>query len=128
MMYTFGVWTWASQPTTNVTPELEFAGQTHVQKIELDIEPRFYAFQMSVPVDVKRAWIKLQPNKRNGSNETIFYDGLVFSPGNYPVDQIPDLFPTNAHDGTWGGKSYENLLRNSSAEVGGLGIKPRIDR
>jgi len=125
--YTLGVWMWASKPVSSVTPVVKYSKQSHSQEIDLAMEPRYYIFQMEIPKEIKRVWIHLRPFIGNESRVEVYYDGLVFAQGQYPVDQIPDLSLSNSEFGMWGGKAYKNLIRNPSAETPGIRIQPRID-
>jgi hypothetical protein len=57
----------------------------------------------------------------------VFYDGLVLAEGEYPLDSNPVFGTTMGAYGEWGGKPFQNLLQNPSAEKAGPRIYSFID-
>jgi hypothetical protein len=126
--YSFGAWMWASQPMSVQTPTVGVGSQVTSNSIELGITPAFYAFPVEVKKDGLRTWISLAPKAGPVQEGLIYYDGLVLAQGVYPLDQAPAYAGVGGEHGTWGGKTFQNLVRNASAEAGGLRFIPSLDR
>lgn len=119
---------WATQSLQGLTPVLEIpdTGQLIYKEIALDRVPNFYAFSVVVPKDSTRLGLALeQPNAL--ANTTIFYNGLVFAEGQYPLGESPEFDNAGGARGVWGGKPFFNLLRNSSAEQAWFQVRPWAD-
>ena len=46
----------------------------------------------------------------------VVYNGMIMVEGEYPLDQPPTFFDSSLKSGTWGGRTFTNLLKNPSAE------------
>ncbi len=46
----------------------------------------------------------------------VVYNGMIMAEGEYPIDQPPTFFDASLNSGTWGGRTFTNLLKNPSAE------------
>jgi hypothetical protein len=46
----------------------------------------------------------------------VVYNGMIMVEGEYPLDQPPTFFDLSLKSGTWGGRTFTNLLKNPSAE------------
>lgn len=46
----------------------------------------------------------------------VMYNGMIMIEGEYPLDQPPTFFDASLNGGTWGGRTFINLLKNPSAE------------
>jgi hypothetical protein len=126
--YTFGAWMWASQPMRVQTPTVGVGSQVTASSIELGTAPAFYAFPVEVKKDGLRMWISLAPQAGPAQEGLVYYDGLVLAQGAFPLDQAPAYAGADGEHGTWGGKTFQNLVRNASAEAGGLRFIPAFDR
>jgi hypothetical protein len=125
---TLGAWMWTTQSLRGLTPVLEIpdTGQQYYKEITLDRVPNFYAFSTVVPKDATRIGLALeQPNA--SANTTIFYNGLVFAEGQYPLGESPEFENAGGARGIWGGKPFVNLLRNPSAEQAWFKARPWAD-
>ena len=57
----------------------------------------------------------------------IYYDGLVLVEGKWPEKQAPVFQDINGKSGMWGEKSFDNLIRNASAEEAQPWIRSWMD-
>jgi hypothetical protein len=57
----------------------------------------------------------------------IYYDGIVLAQGKFPIDQAPQ-FTEGSSSGIWGETSFQNLLRNGSAESSWFYLRPWADK
>ena len=122
-----GGWIWTTQPAVVTLPFLKTEKQVFTEQVIVDETPRFYAFRAKLPDNMHQLWIYLRPEFSGDAPGRIFYDGLLLVEGNWPELEAP-RFSTNLGDqGEWGGKSFTNLIRNSSAEVSGPRVNPWID-
>ena len=126
--YTFGAWMWASQPMWVQTPTVGVGSQVTANSVEVGTTPAFYAFPVEVKKAGLRTWISLDPKAGSERGGVVYYDGLVLAQGAYPLDMPPAYEGADGTRGTWGGKAFENLVRNPSAEAGSLRLIPVVDR
>jgi hypothetical protein len=123
---TFGYWIWSDQVQSIRAPILKTANQNFSEKLRATLEPKFYSFHATLPLDTDRIWIYLMPEpEKKGSN--IYYDGLVLVEGERPISEIPQFTSADGKNGVWGGESFDNLLHNGSAELAGPRITPVLD-
>jgi hypothetical protein len=122
---TLGAWIWATQPLEINSAQLGVydGQQIYSEKIEIDQTPRFYALNFTPIGDTTQTWVVLEPgNVKIDRPLEIFYDGVVLAQGTFPIDQPPQFA-----EGNWGGVSYENMLRNGSAECSWFYLRPWAD-
>jgi hypothetical protein len=68
-----------------------------------------------------------QPESAIAHPVTIYYDGLLLTTGDRPLDQAPVFASPAADSGTWGGQPFVNYARNASAETAWLSVRPWAD-
>lgn len=126
-VYTLGAWMWAEEPAQVRTPTLGTGLGLEYRLVDVGIEPSFFAFTATVPTTRStRLWVGLNP--ANAKQDIgVYYDGLVLVEGNYPLNMPPKFNSDEGNSGTWGGREFENLIRNASAEHSGLRVTPWID-
>lgn len=124
---TLGAWIWASKPLEINSTQFSIFDRHQVfgHPIAVDRTPRFYAFQFTPRGNTYRAWVILDPGIKLNFEQTveIFYDGVVLAEGDFPVDMPPELSPDGS-TGTWDGITFENLVRNGSAESSWFYLRP----
>ncbi len=119
---TMGVWMWAAQPDGAAsplvlrTPILTDGKTAFFQTVSVGQTPAFYAFRADIPADAGRFWITLAPLGKETAEVRVFYDGFVLAAGEYPLAVPPAFSGTQGEDGVWGGRAFQNLVRNPSAE------------
>lgn len=130
---TVGAWIWANKPVqaeiiTLTTSEYNSNELEHTQKLSIGETPIFYSFSTTVPKHTTRAWVFVSNTaKDDASVVTLYYDGLVLTEGKFPSGTTPVWENFVGNSGTWEGKVFENIVRNSSAESGGLRLRPWVD-
>jgi len=124
---TFGGWIWASEPVQIESPIISTPSSQASISLELTQTPTFFAFQTTLPEDAWRTWFVLARRLPSDRDIEIYYDGLVFAQGDYPIESSPVFNSTLGTYGKWGGKPFQNLLQNPSAEVSGPRIRSFID-
>jgi hypothetical protein len=128
---TLGAWIWASQQVQVVSPALFVpeGKQIFAENIQVDQKPKFFVFHTSLPDATDKIWIALKPfADLTTSKISVYYDGLILLPGNWPEANIPVFDSSAGQTGNWGGQSFVNILRNSSAESSWLRFRPQIDQ
>ena len=127
--YTVGAWMWADRPAELILPRLTAGGTDYTVRAEIDVVPHFYAYTVTLPLgeNIYPFHIDLRPLDYKVGTGMVYYDGIVVAPGYFPDDQPPNFADENASQGTWGGKSFVNMVRNASAETVGPRIRHRID-
>jgi hypothetical protein len=111
---TLGYWIWANQPVKIHSPLLKDDQQYYSELIEVTPKPTFHAFAAKIAGSTRHLQIILVgPNK---PGDLIFIDGLVLVKGDFTASGSPLLADAGGQHGTWGGKSFENPIRNASAE------------
>jgi len=125
--YTLGAWMWADSPVQARTPLLGDGFNVHNGVVEVDLAPSFHAFTATIATDQGvRLWVSLDPKPVNGE-ATVYYDGLVLIEGNISSDIPPSYTTPDGESGDWDGRPFTNLLRNPSAEKGGLRVASWLD-
>lgn len=127
---TLGAWIWANSEGKVATPIFRTYEQNraYFNEIEVGTAPEFHAFSFTVPSDTTAANVLLSGQGRSMSMpNNIYYDGLVLIEGKWPEKQAPVFQDVDGKSGIWGGKSFDNLIRNASAEEAQPWIYPWMD-
>ncbi len=122
---TLGVWMWSDRPVTARTPELFAPPGLFFDSVELTTKPQFFAIRADLPQGKDRIWINLAPKTQQQA--VLYYDGFVLALGEYPLNKPPKEISEDGLSGSWGGKPYQNLLRNPSAEKSALRVRAALD-
>jgi hypothetical protein len=128
---TLGVWVWASEPAQarliidvqNITRD-SYA-------IDINTEPTFYAFHHDIPRKAQRVWLILQarqPSEMSDQSLILYTDGVIATEGSYSLNVVPEFATEDGKRGTWGERTFVNLIRNPSAETRWLYIAPWVER
>ena len=128
---TLGAWMWASEPVTARTPILvdDFGNRSDPEEVTLGLQPTFIATWATLPENTVRVWISLEPLTNTVDEEIrIYYDDVVVAPGLRPLNENPRFINGSTESGEWGGVSFNNLIRNRSAELSGLRLRPWVDQ
>ena len=111
---TLGFWMWADREVEARTPALATENETLYQTVQLTQSPVFYTVE-GVIDEKARLWLTIDPFQGDQDSQ-VYLDGMVLAVGERPLDQPPVFTDEAAMLGTWGGKPFENLLRNGSVE------------
>ena len=126
---TLGAWIWASRDASVNAPSLLGVDQAHSQVVQVGQKPAFYAFTFKIGKDERRLYVALAPFTQVQEHEvTVFYDGVVLEEGERPLNQPPDFTGAEGASGTWGGRTFSNLVRNASAEAAWPSLRPWADK
>lgn len=126
---TVGLWAWAETSLEVQTALLQIDSAPQVRTLTVDSEPRFYAWQFKLPQQPGKVVIQLAPRLLGSSNnqtEALYIDNLVLAAGDFPAGTLPTYPQPDSNWGLWGGRPFENLIRNHSAEHGWLQIRPEL--
>jgi hypothetical protein len=114
---TFGGWIWASEPVDTQVLTLHDGNMSFKMEGALTTEPNFFSETVMLPAGATRAWLSLDPAAAGENpNIKVYYDGLVLVEGAPPVDTSPMLLGSEGQAVAWAGDSFDNQLRNPSAE------------
>ena len=124
---TLGAWIWSSRPMRIQMPTLSCdCGrqlQEFTREIQIGTEPKFYSISATLPANALYVWVAMITSADlEGAQGSIFYDGLVLIKGEMPTKDPPRFEDASGESGTWGEKSFTNLLQNPSAEQAGPGV------
>ncbi|UCD97438.1 MAG: hypothetical protein JSV42_10700, partial [Chloroflexota bacterium] len=125
---TLGAWIWANKPVSVITPILHI-GDTQIQKeVKVDVTPKFFTVTGQVDSSNPPTLITISP-VLSSTDETVsvFYDGITVVPGSWGNDQPPAFSDTSGREGAWGGKQFQNLVRNPSAEYSGPRLRGWVE-
>jgi hypothetical protein len=111
---TFGYWIWANQPVKFHSPLLRGDQQTYSESIDITPDPTFHTFTAKIAGSTRHLQIVLDAPTAPGI--FIYLDGLVLLKGDFTQRGKPVISDAGGQRGTWAGKSYENPIRNASAE------------
>ena len=124
---TLGIWMWANQPVTALTPKVTTQKHEYVQTVQLTEEPIFYTVEAILEADNQRLWVSFDPLPFGSEDAVVYYDGLVLADGLRPLDEPPVYDDNFGSTGTWGNEPFTNMLRNGSAEVSSMRLRKIID-
>ncbi|HMN59159.1 MAG TPA: hypothetical protein PJ988_02270 [Anaerolinea sp.] len=115
---TLGVWGWADREAKVRFPRLKINGREviFVDTIQLTDQPKFYAFEASIPENATSGWMSVFPDYADPGNH-VFWDGFVLAKGSF-MNNPPPVLVSNAQEVEWGGIKFHNGLRNPSVEIG----------
>jgi hypothetical protein len=126
---TLGAWMWASQRVTASAPVFFDGSQTSSQVFDIGKEPQFVSIQVQLPDHLDRGQVILSfSNEAYNIPVSVYFDGIVLSPGKRPVDEPPEFSSARLDHGEWGGRNFNNLIRNSSGEASWPWIRPYAER
>ena len=117
---TFGAWIWAETPLSIRSPKIycnqaNQIGILHNEPIILGTEPEFFAFSATLPETGRPiCWLHFFALKDPGNH--VYWDGIILAQGQYPAEALPEFSDPDGRSGQWGGKRFENLVRNGSGE------------
>ncbi len=128
-IYTLGAWVWADRPMKVFSPILALGPADFQKQVTVGQQPVFVAVRAELPSHESQTMrVILQPTRMgNPDGGSVYYDGIVVVEGEWPLDQPPVFSDEQGEVGTWGGASFQNLLRNGSAETPGPRFIPRLD-
>lgn len=120
---TFGVWARAANEAATVLHPYCQIDQVDLleRDIQLDARWRFVSIVYDIPLDISRIYCALGVPSKGG---VAWYDGMVLVEGGFENNEPLIYLNPDALLGTWGGKTFVNLLRNPSAEQSWLQIDP----
>jgi len=125
---TIGAWVWADSSMIVRLPILNAGDKNTTQPVEIGRTPNFFAYHTEIEEDVTQVHILLSPlTTQSQEDVNIYFDGVILALGNYPTDRNPEFRDSEMRGGLWGGKYFENLLDNPSAEFGGINLRPNIN-
>lgn len=129
---TLGAWLWANQPTQAGPFFIRFWTQggpivdsSHVS-VDATSVPAFHQITVQVPSDAAYAIIFIQQTPHNLSHNTVFWDGVILTPGQFGIG-LPHFTDANGAEGIWMGQRFNNLLQNASAEQGSFQLRKWVD-
>lgn len=123
---TLGVWVWSSKKVTIIQPGLVYIRERfqNLDKVfEVDTTPKFYTFHTTIKPDASVAWIVVFGTEI--PDVTIYYDDWVLAKGSFP-DTPPIYNGNKGKSGTWGGHTFQNVIRNGSGEEGWPFLRPAV--
>ncbi|MFV2044183.1 MAG: ArnT family glycosyltransferase [Anaerolineales bacterium] len=124
-LVSLGAWIWSTEDTVIRPPKLRGANLIERGPIEIKTEPSFQVWTFRVPDSGRYLWIKLDPGGvESAGPATIYYDGLVLAEGARPSDSPPIFSDAGGTSGSWGGRGFDNYVRNASGEVAWPRLRP----
>lgn len=130
-LVTLGAWIWSSKPVRTNTPILNIdkGSSTYSANVDVGTTPVYYAFSVAIPEGSSQTWVALAPQVRaEDEGVDVFYDGVVLAEGERPQHEAPQFGDDYGQRGVWGGRAFENLVRNASAEAGGPTVRAWVDK
>jgi len=115
---TLGVWSWADHEAKVRFPQLKIEGHEVIfaDTIQVTDQPKFFAFEASIPDNARIGWLSIFPDYSDSGNH-VYWDGFVLAKGSF-LNNPPPVLLSGAQEGEWGGVKFRNGLRNSSIEIG----------
>jgi hypothetical protein len=126
---TFGVWMWASRPVHASMPILHNGPAQFSKPVDVTVKPTFQAITATLSANAGRIWVTIAPGLPAGQAPvTMYYDGFVLADGVRPVGSPPQFSDSSGAQGQWGGRPFQNVLRNPSIEQATFYFRPTVDR
>ena len=128
---TFGGWLWADR-TVQMRMPITICCSEQINKamssqtITITTTPVFVAQTVFIPANVPLLQYIVTASTPDESLR-LFVDGAVIAKGTFPTDQTPAFDNATAQRGTWGGRAFENLVRNASAEAAWPHLRPWLE-
>jgi hypothetical protein len=125
---TAGAWIWADELTQASIRLYDDAQQILATEIfDIDTTPTFFTISTTIPAQTNKVQLALSGIHSNpNESRNIYLDGIILVPGKFAADSPPICHDPNCIQGTWYSASFENLIRNSSAENAWLSINPKV--
>lgn len=127
---TVGAWMWATQPVRARSPMVYDGKQRSWQAAELGSTPAFHAITATIAADAELVEVILHPwlDREQDEAITVYYDGVVLAEGEWPLNRAPVFNDSKGQEGTWGGRTFVNRLRNGSAESAWPRVRPWVEK
>jgi hypothetical protein len=128
---TLGAWIWSTPPVDVRLPVLNLNNGSYLytEPVSLTSDPAFYTFTIYLDEDVRSLAVELFPlRKATGESHTVYYDGILLVQGVWPDSLLPLFASSDGAYGEWGGRPFNNLLRNASGESAWPRVRPLADR
>ena len=123
--FTLGVWIWASEPMQIDLPTIQYRTRkdgivsSPEESVWIGTTPTFYATTLYIPREANHTWLNPLPAPP-ASPSYVYYDGFVLTEGEF--SSTPPIFDDESlFSGVWDEKTFENIIRNPSAERAWLG-------
>lgn len=123
---TFGYWIWSDRDQRVRSPILRASSESFSEPLEVTAQPTFHALHALLPENSDRIWIDLD-EEAGAKDSWVFLDGVVLAEGEFPLSEAPRFSLAGAESGEWGGRAFENLVRNGSAERSGVRVASWLD-
>lgn len=123
--FTLGVWIWASEPMQINLPTIQYRTRRDGivtipgESVRIGTTPTFYTTTLYIPYEANHTWLNPLPVPPVSPSH-VYYDGFVLTEGEY--SSTPPVFDDESlFSGVWDEKTFENIIRNPSAERVWLG-------
>lgn len=125
---TFGMWLkTADQQDGAVAIRLYDKTSWHWHNVQVNSTWQFYS--LTAPIDPKAPTVSASIGfPREDSAQSVYADGIVLVDRAILSREPPSFDTPQAEAGTWGGQSFNNLLRNGSAEQHWPALRPWLGR
>jgi hypothetical protein len=111
---TLGYWIWANQAVRFHSPLIKGDQDTSSESINITDKPVFHTLKTKIGSNTRHIQIVLEAPYEPGV--IIYLDGLILVKGDFSHSGMPVINEAGGQSGSWGGKSFVNLIRNASAE------------
>ncbi len=128
---TLGAWIWADRPTqagplfVSISRQSGDVFDSPAISAPVTAASAFFEVNFSVPSDAISATVYVQQKGGSPSHNNVFFDGLVLASGKFDSNP-PQYADADGTRGNWDGQSFQNLLRNPSAEQGSFQIRKAV--
>jgi hypothetical protein len=122
---TLGAWIWSDTPGSAVLPMLWDGFNWNPRVVQVSTEPAFYAWQVQVPDDASRLWVRLV---QNSAERNFYYDGVVLIAGERRDGTAPVFSDSQGRAGQWAGQPFHNYVRNASAETSAPRVRHWLEK
>jgi hypothetical protein len=123
---TVGGWAWANQPIDITSPILTSDAQSNSVTLHVNTYPQFFSFTTALEPNTNKLRLVLPSSSSTQTISTIYFDGLILVEGDWTLSGEPSFTNREGSQGTWGGASFNNLLRNGSAERPWIGLRRTV--
>jgi hypothetical protein len=127
---TVGGWIRTDAPLTTTVRAISLydGKQHHRPQMDVDQTWKFHAFTTKVDLQATTLQVRLASEKTKGASQptSIYFDGIILTMGNFPLDKKPQFDSAQAEQGQWGDNRFNNFIKNASGEQVWLTFRPWV--
>ncbi len=124
---TLGAWLRAAEgPAGPVVLGLADGSTFHWRQVQAESDWVFHVFTATMAADAPSVTVHVRLPASKDAAQVVLLDGLVLAVGDYSTSLPPQFDAATAGSGSWAGQTFDNFVRNGSAESAWPGLRAWI--